>query len=66
MLIDHETLRRVTRAILESGGSKTGEAEIVTDHLVEAHLKGHPSHGVGMIPRYYEALHRDELIVARC
>ena len=29
MLIDHETLRRVTRAILESGGSETGEAEIV-------------------------------------
>ena len=61
MLIDHETLRAVTRAILEAGGSAASEAEIVTDHLVEAHLKGHPSHGVGMIPRYYEALHRDEL-----
>jgi uncharacterized oxidoreductase len=61
MLIDHETLRRITCAILEFGGSETGEAKIVTDHLVEAHLKGHPSHGVGMIPRYYEALHRDEL-----
>jgi uncharacterized oxidoreductase len=61
MLIDHETLRRVTRAILEAGGSTVDEAEIVCDHLVEAHLKGHPSHGVGMIPRYYEALHRDEL-----
>ncbi|MEC8202142.1 MAG: malate/lactate/ureidoglycolate dehydrogenase [Pseudomonadota bacterium] len=61
MLIDHESLRRVTRAILEAGGSTAAEAELVCDHLVEAHLKGHPSHGVGMIPRYYEALHRDEL-----
>ena len=61
MLIDNETLRRVTGAILEAGGSSVEEAKIVSDHLVEAHLKGHPSHGVGMIPRYYEALHRDEL-----
>ena len=61
MLIDHETLRRVTRAILAAGGSPPSEAKIVADHLVEAHLKGHPSHGVGMIPRYFEALHRDEL-----
>ncbi len=61
MLIDHETLRRVTRAILEAGGSPPSEAKIVADHLVEAHLKGHPSHGIGMIPRYFEALHRDEL-----
>ena len=49
MLIDHESLRRVTRAILEAGGSAAAEAELVCDHLVEAHLKGHPSHGVGMI-----------------
>lgn len=61
MRIEHERLRAVTRAILISAGSEAGEAEIVADHLVEAHLKGHPSHGVGMIPRYFEALHRDEL-----
>ena len=61
MRIDHERLRAVTRAILLSAGSTPDEAEIVGDHLVEAHLKGHPSHGVGMIPRYFEALHRDEL-----
>ncbi len=61
MLIRHESLRAATRAILQAGGSDEAEAEIVTDHLVEAHLKGHPSHGVGMIPRYFEALHRGEL-----
>ncbi len=61
MLIDHEKLRAVSRAILEAGGSAAGEAKIVADHLVEAHLKGHPSHGTGMIARYFEALHQGGL-----
>ncbi|MDP6389065.1 MAG: malate/lactate/ureidoglycolate dehydrogenase [Alphaproteobacteria bacterium] len=57
MLIQHMTLRAATRAILEAAGSDGAEAGIVADHLVDAHLAGHPSHGVGMIPRYFEALH---------
>lgn len=61
MLIDHQTLRVVTYAILQAAGSERAEAEIVADHLVEAHLKGHPSHGVGMIPRYFEGVGLGEL-----
>jgi uncharacterized oxidoreductase len=56
MVIDHDRLRVVAREILKAAGSAPDEAEIVTDHLVEAHLKGHPSHGVGMIPRYFEGV----------
>ena len=49
----------MTGAILEAGGSSVEEAKIVSDHR-EAHLKGHePRHRHD--PRYYEALHRDEL-----
>ena len=40
MLIDHESLRRVTRAILEAGGSTAAEAELVCAHLVEAPAAG--------------------------
>ncbi len=54
-------MRAVTRAILRAGGSEEEEAAIVADHLVDAHLSGHDSHGVGMIPRYFEALRRGEL-----
>jgi hydroxycarboxylate dehydrogenase B len=61
MLIHHDTLRVVTRAILQSAGSEPAEAGIVADHLVEAHLKGHPSHGVGMIPRYFDGVALDDL-----
>jgi uncharacterized oxidoreductase len=49
-------LTRMTAAILAASGSNERETEIVADHLVEANLKGHDSHGVGMIPRYIDAV----------
>src|SRR5438105_866509 len=51
-----DQLRRVTRAILKSGGSAAPEADLVADHLVQANLAGHDSHGVGMIPAYVRHL----------
>src|SRR5579862_1959694 len=52
MKIDHQRLRRLTSALLEKTGSQAPEAKIVADHLVDANLAGHDSHGVGMIPHY--------------
>src|SRR5438132_6138803 len=51
-----DRLRRVTRAILKSGGSAAPEADLVADHLVQANLAGHDSHGVGMVPAYIRHL----------
>jgi uncharacterized oxidoreductase len=51
-----ETLRRLTSAILQHGGSAVPEADLVADHLVQANLAGHDSHGVGMIPAYVRHL----------
>jgi uncharacterized oxidoreductase len=39
-------------AILAGAGSDAREATLVADHLVEANLTGHDSHGVGMLPSY--------------
>ena len=36
----------------ERAGSEPAEATQVADHLVDANLRGHDSHGVGMIPHY--------------
>ena len=47
-----DQLRRLTSAILEAGGSAGAEADLVADHLVQANLAGHDSHGVGMVPSY--------------
>jgi hydroxycarboxylate dehydrogenase B len=52
--IHAEPLRAVVRAIVTSAGSSAREAELVAEHLIEANLTGHDSHGVGMLPRYVE------------
>ncbi|MGH8704558.1 MAG: malate/lactate/ureidoglycolate dehydrogenase, partial [Burkholderiales bacterium] len=51
-----EPLARAIEAVVAAGGSGPREAKIVAGNLVEANLKGHDSHGVGMIPRYVDAL----------
>jgi len=52
MIIDHLRLRRFATVVLEHLGTETAKAAETADHLVEANLKGHDSHGVGMIPNY--------------
>lgn len=49
-------LKAVVRAVVERAGSSEREARLVAEQLVEANLTGHDSHGVGMLPRYVEAL----------
>jgi uncharacterized oxidoreductase len=51
-----EPLKAAVRAIVECAGSSEREARLVAEQLVEANLTGHDSHGVGMLPRYVEAL----------
>ncbi|HZY17477.1 MAG TPA: malate/lactate/ureidoglycolate dehydrogenase [Ramlibacter sp.] len=42
--------------ILRAAGSSDGEAAKVAANLVLANLSGHDSHGVGMVPRYVDAV----------
>jgi uncharacterized oxidoreductase len=46
---------RVER-ILQAAGSQPDEARTVAANLVLANLSGHDSHGVGMVPRYVDAV----------
>ena len=52
MLINHEKLKGFAQAVFERLGAQPDKAFETADHLVEANLKGHDSHGVGMIPNY--------------
>ena len=45
-----------TASILVAAGSSQEEAQAVASNLVMANLSGHDSHGVGMLPRYVEAV----------
>ena len=49
-------LRVQVATVLIASGSAPEEARTVAANLVQANLSGHDSHGVGMLPRYVEAV----------
>src|SRR5205814_4813674 len=51
-----EPLTRAIEAVVAAGGSNASEAKLVAENLVTANLLGHDSHGIGMIPRYIDAV----------
>ena len=42
-------LESLARDFLEATGSSEDEARVVAEHMIGANLRGHDSHGVGMI-----------------
>jgi len=56
MNVRRENLVAAIAAIATAGGSDAREAALVAENLVMANLLGHDSHGIGMMPRYVEAL----------
>jgi uncharacterized oxidoreductase len=55
-IIDHAELTRTVERVFTAAGSAEEEAAIIAGHLVEANLRGHDSHGVGMIANYLRNL----------
>jgi len=54
--IDHTALRAFGYAIFQAAGAPEDQAHIVTDHLVDANLMGHDSHGIIRAPGYVRSL----------
>jgi hydroxycarboxylate dehydrogenase B len=54
--IPADQLRQQISHIIQMTGSEIAEAEQVAGNLVMANLSGHDSHGVGMVPRYVDAV----------
>lgn len=52
LLVRHQPLTEFVTEIFTAAGANNAEATHVAEHLVEANLKGHDSHGVGMVPAY--------------
>jgi uncharacterized oxidoreductase len=57
-----DALQDSVARILAGAGSAQGEAEQVAANLVMANLSGHDSHGVGMVPRYVDAVGEGGLV----
>jgi uncharacterized oxidoreductase len=51
-----DALRARVASIVRAAGSSQAEADTVAANLVLANLSGHDSHGVGMVPRYIDAV----------
>ena len=64
-IIPSDELHALSRAICVAGGSDEREAGLVADHLVEANLTGHDSHGVGLLPIYMENVRAGRLVPNR-
>ena len=64
-VISAAALAALSEAILKSAGLLGREARLVADHLVEANLRGHDSHGVGMLPDYVRNIRSGDLAAGR-
>lgn len=60
-----ERLTDVLRALFTAHGSSDQEADDISQHLVEADLAGHPSHGSGLTPNYVAGVMRGSIKVNR-
>jgi hydroxycarboxylate dehydrogenase B len=54
-LIALEKLQPAMRLLVCGFGSSAAEVNAVANNLIEANLRGHDSHGIGMLPRYADA-----------
>ena len=54
--ISAQHLQAQATRIFVAAGSSAAEAQTVASNLVMANLSGHDSHGVGMLPRYIDAV----------
>jgi hydroxycarboxylate dehydrogenase B len=59
--IQHERLRASGARVLAAAGAREADARIVADHLVDANLAGHDSHGIGILPHYVHAIEAGRL-----
>ena len=62
MILQHDDLKQYTHKIFAAAGCSEKEAARVAEHLVEANLVGHDSHGVIRIARYIEWMQEGKVL----
>ena len=60
-LVTAGEVTRLSMDILRDSGAPEDHARIVTEHLVDANLAGHDSHGVMRLPQYAEEARRGQI-----
>jgi len=62
VVVNHEALHTLAKAIYEAAGTPAEHAEIVASHQVGANLKGHDSHGVVLLSTYVNRIDRGHIM----
>ena len=65
LCIGHDRLRSFLPGIFAAAGSSPQEARIVSDHLVDANLTGHDSHGLIRAAKYVDWIRDGQLLPNR-
>ena len=60
--VPHSTMRSYGYALFEAAGLPADQSRIVTDHLVDANLTGHDSHGIIRIPGYIRSIAAGDIV----
>lgn len=63
--IDAHRLESGLAAVFAAAGASGREAALIARHLVEASLRGHDSHGVGLLPTYLDAIRTGQMRLGR-
>ena len=64
-LIDALRLRTGIARSFEAAGATAREATLIAEHLVEASLRGHDSHGVGLLASYLDSIEAGRMVLGR-
>lgn len=65
MLIKAERLHAIASAVFQRAGCSGEETRCIADHLVDANLAGHDSHGINNLPMYVEAIRTGRMKLGR-
>lgn len=65
MKLQPEALKTMVSSLFAGVGCEDEESRVIADHLVEANLAGHPSHGVIRVPIYLQWLREEKVIAGR-
>ena len=59
--LDHRNVHAAIRTVLAAGGANERVQQVVADHLIDANLRGHDSHGIQMVSKYMKAVKQGTL-----
>src|SRR3954451_17627856 len=58
-----DSLQKLAQELMERMGAEPADARVVAEHLVQANLAGHDSHGILRLPQYYGDVKNGRLAV---